>query len=768
MFSEAYQFGRTINLIRLKKDVELLEDLIGALEVTPNNSGSALYPLFTGTTSGQLGAVYVDNGGTPLTYVPSSGTLAATVFSGSFSGNGALITNLDASNIATGTANPARLGSGTPNSTKFLRGDSTWAAVSVGGEAPDIATASAVANPPGSLSTEGISTSLARSDHTHELAAFGTSSGTFAEGNDSRIANAVQTSRQIANGTGITGGGDLTADRTIAVDTTVIAEKTYVDATVGGLLYKPKCRAVSTADIPSRSGTITVDDVALIADDRILLVAQDPGTENGPWIIKAGAWIRPSATEFLASAAFPVSEGTVNKDTVWYITTNDPIVMDATVLEISKAAFTVTSTGITDATTTGKALLTTTTANIAFNLLDTSAYQTLALAGTIEPSARRVVFTGTTYDATLSAIGATTATQVPIGAQIWLTNSASGTVTVKDSSSSPVIALLTGTSALIRAGASANTWIVDITAAGMAILDDAATSNQRTTLGLGNSATLNVGTTSSTVAAGDDSRITGALQLSSNLSDLASIPTALDTLHAQEYQTLSTTGTINPNARRVVFTGTTYNATLSAIGTTASTQTPVGAQIWLTNNASGTVTVKDSASGTVIALATGTSALIRASSAATTWAIIITAAGMAILDDASVSAQITTLGLDNTKIGAIGFAAGDNSTTISTGLVGYVRANYAGTVTGWSIICGGSSPTCTIDVWKIATGTALPTITNTITAAAKPALATGNAINSTTLTAWTTAFAVGDIFAFNIDALSNATFLEFKLHTART
>jgi hypothetical protein len=46
----------------------------------------------------------------------------------------------------------------------------------------------------------------------------------------------------------------------------------------------------------------------------------------------------------------------------------------------------------------------------------------------------------------------------------------------------------------------------DLTAAGKALLDDAAASNQRTTLGLGNSATLNVGTTAGTVAAGDDSR----------------------------------------------------------------------------------------------------------------------------------------------------------------------------------------------------------------------------------------------------------------------
>lgn len=45
----------------------------------------------------------------------------------------------------------------------------------------------------------------------------GTASGTVAAGNDSRIANAVQTSRSISTGTGLSGGGDLTTDRTLSV-----------------------------------------------------------------------------------------------------------------------------------------------------------------------------------------------------------------------------------------------------------------------------------------------------------------------------------------------------------------------------------------------------------------------------------------------------------------------------------------------------------------------------------------------------------------------
>jgi hypothetical protein len=47
---------------------------------------------------------------------------------------------------------------------------------------------------------------------------FGTTSGTAAEGNDSRIVNATPNTRTITAGTGLSGGGDLSANRTIDLD----------------------------------------------------------------------------------------------------------------------------------------------------------------------------------------------------------------------------------------------------------------------------------------------------------------------------------------------------------------------------------------------------------------------------------------------------------------------------------------------------------------------------------------------------------------------
>lgn len=52
---------------------------------------------------------------------------------------------------------------------------------------------------------------------TKVAAMFGTTSGTVTQGNDTRVVNAVQTTRQVIAGTGLTGGGALTADRTLTV-----------------------------------------------------------------------------------------------------------------------------------------------------------------------------------------------------------------------------------------------------------------------------------------------------------------------------------------------------------------------------------------------------------------------------------------------------------------------------------------------------------------------------------------------------------------------
>jgi hypothetical protein len=70
----------------------------------------------------------------------------------------------------------------------------------------DITTAAAGAAIPGNLAAEGSATSLARSDHTHSLPAYGTGSGTFCEGDDSRLSDARTPTAHAASHQ--SGGGD--------------------------------------------------------------------------------------------------------------------------------------------------------------------------------------------------------------------------------------------------------------------------------------------------------------------------------------------------------------------------------------------------------------------------------------------------------------------------------------------------------------------------------------------------------------------------------
>ncbi len=115
----------------------------------------------------------------------------------------------------------------------------------------------------------------------------------------------------------------------------------------------------------------------------------------------------------------------------------------------------------------------------------------------------------------------------------------------------------------------------------------------------------------------------------------------------------------------------------------------------------------------------------------------------------------------NQNIRAIGATFDGGGSALTTASVVYFTIPYACTITAWNMTV--DTGTATIDIWKIATGTAIPTVTNTITAAALPAISTGTALHSTTLTGWTTSVAANDIFAYKINAVSSATRISLVL-----
>lgn len=112
------------------------------------------------------------------------------------------------------------------------------------------------------------------------------------------------------------------------------ATKAYVDSVSAGLDPKGSVRAVAIANVASLSGEQTVDGVSLVAGDRVLITAQSTASQNGIWVVAAGAWTRPSDYTGAATAtggAFVfVEEGTTNSDTGWVLTTNGAVTVDTT------------------------------------------------------------------------------------------------------------------------------------------------------------------------------------------------------------------------------------------------------------------------------------------------------------------------------------------------------------------------------------------------------------------------------------------------------
>jgi hypothetical protein len=102
--------------------------------------------------------------------------------------------------------------------------------------------------------------------------------------------------------------------------------KAYVDLTVQGLEPKQSVRAASTATIAALSGPMTIDSVALVAGDRVLVKDQTAASQNGIYVVAAGAWGRAADADVwgeLVSAYVFVESGAVNAD-LGYLCTVDP------------------------------------------------------------------------------------------------------------------------------------------------------------------------------------------------------------------------------------------------------------------------------------------------------------------------------------------------------------------------------------------------------------------------------------------------------------
>lgn len=117
------------------------------------------------------------------------------------------------------------------------------------------------------------------------------------------------------------------------------ATKAYVDAVKQALDIKDSVRVATTANI-TLSGTQTIDGVTVVAGDRVLVKDQSTGSQNGIYVVAAGAWSRSIdaniSSEVTAGLFVFVEEGTANGDTGWVLITNQPITLDTTALTFTQ------------------------------------------------------------------------------------------------------------------------------------------------------------------------------------------------------------------------------------------------------------------------------------------------------------------------------------------------------------------------------------------------------------------------------------------------
>lgn len=114
-----------------------------------------------------------------------------------------------------------------------------------------------------------------------------------------------------------------------------------IQSAAAGIASKPPVRAVATSN-QALSGLPTVDGVTLATGDRLLLTAQTTASQNGTWVVAAGAWSRgldaDQANELQAGATWLVTEGTTGAGTQWRQATTGAVVVGTTPISIVQFA----------------------------------------------------------------------------------------------------------------------------------------------------------------------------------------------------------------------------------------------------------------------------------------------------------------------------------------------------------------------------------------------------------------------------------------------
>ena len=107
---------------------------------------------------------------------------------------------------------------------------------------------------------------------------------------------------------------------------------------IKGISYKTPCVVATTGAI-TLTGTQTIDGIAVVAGDRILVKDQGTASANGIYIVAAGAWSRAVdmsvSDDAYTGLQIYINSGTANNGRTFYLTTANPITLGTTGLTFS-------------------------------------------------------------------------------------------------------------------------------------------------------------------------------------------------------------------------------------------------------------------------------------------------------------------------------------------------------------------------------------------------------------------------------------------------
>jgi hypothetical protein len=281
---------------------------------------------------------------------------------GSSAANARAVIGAGTSSVALASTNPSALGSPSAGS------GSTASRVDHVHQIPTASQVGAIATTalsdtlplaPGTPAS-GVSTSVSRADHVHTpttpgQVGLGLVTATGPDATSARaVIGAAAATTTLTAGSGLTGGGDLSASRSFTVDTTLIATRAYAEslatASGAGLDVKLSVHTTALSNVsgtyantggPSGRGQLTgmpttVGGRSLAANFRVGLIGQTSGAENGIWTVSTlgtgsnGVWNRASDFDSdaeVTNGAFFFTTGGDQEGYGYVLITPDPIVI---------------------------------------------------------------------------------------------------------------------------------------------------------------------------------------------------------------------------------------------------------------------------------------------------------------------------------------------------------------------------------------------------------------------------------------------------------